>query len=133
LHLPDSQRAVWHSTTGQSESIEHSAVWTQPRVGSQVLLRGQLAEFGVFEHDPAAHLSSVQATLSLHSVALQQVPHVAEPPVLVQHRFPGQRSTCLHWPDSQTPLWQASCAGHCESLQHCAQPLSGQHTVPLAQ
>ena len=104
LHVPLSQRAVWHSTTGQSESIEHSAVWTQPRVGSQVLLRGQLVEFGVFEHEPAAHLSSVQATLSLHSAALQQVPHVAEPLALVQHRFPGQRSTCLHCPDSQTPL-----------------------------
>jgi hypothetical protein len=44
-----------------------------------VLLRGQLLVLGVFEQEPAAHLSSVQATLSLHSDALQQVPQVADP------------------------------------------------------
>jgi hypothetical protein len=89
--------------------------------------------FGVLEQEPAAHRSSVHATLSLHSDALQQVPHVAEPWLLLQHRLPGQSSTCWHCPETQTPLWQASRAAHCESLQHWAQPLSGQHTVPLSQ
>jgi hypothetical protein len=89
--------------------------------------------FGVFEHDPAAQASSVQGTSSLHSVALQQLPHVAEPWPLSQHLCPGQSSTTSHWPATHLPLWHASGDGHCESLQQAAQPLDGQHTLPGGQ
>jgi hypothetical protein len=89
---------------------------------------------GVCEQDPAVHASSVHATPSSHSEALQQVPQLAEPWPLAQHlSLPVQSGTTWHCPLTHLPSLQASGDGHCESLQHWAQPTPSQHTVPFAQ
>jgi|SoiMethySBSTD1v2_1073268.scaffolds.fasta_scaffold55509_3 hypothetical protein len=75
----------------------------QPCVRSQVSLLAQWAGFGVWEQEPPAHASSVQATPSLHSVALQQLPQLAEPWPLSQHCLPGQSSVVWHCPPTHLP------------------------------
>jgi hypothetical protein len=95
---------------------------------------------GVLEHSPPPHASTVQATASSQSSALQQTPHVAVlPSALRQHCRPSPHSETLlllQVPFSlQTPTWQGSSPAllHCESVQHSlAHPLSGQHRPPSA-
>jgi hypothetical protein len=78
----------------------------------------QRAEFGVCVHVPAAQASSVQATVSAHSEALQQLAQLA-PPLLLQHFLSGvQSGTVWHCPLTHLPFMQGSELGHCESLQH---------------
>jgi hypothetical protein len=81
------------------------------------------------------HTSSVQPTLSSHSLAEQQLPQLAVlPSVLGQHLFPSSHSgLVLQVPPLHTPTLHGSMVSHCESSQQSvAQPVA-QHSEPCSQ
>jgi hypothetical protein len=81
------------------------------------------------------HTSSVQPTLSSHSVAEQQLPQLAVvPSALGQHLLPpSHRGLVPHVPPLHTPTMHGSVVLHCESSQHSAAQPAAQHSDPCSQ